>query len=64
LGEILFAAAAQDARAISVAQSIIGPVLQRKRRVKLTRRFRVALNVPAAAIIRRAMGGVADAAID
>jgi hypothetical protein len=63
LGEILFAAAAQDAGAISVAQSIIGPVLHRKRRVKLTRGFRVVPNVPAAAIIRWAMDGVADAAI-
>jgi hypothetical protein len=51
LSEILFAAAAQDAGAISVAESIIGPVLHRKRRVKLTRGFRVVPNVPAAAII-------------
>ena len=63
LGEILFAAAAQDAGAISVAESIIGPVLHRKRRVKLTRGFIVVLNIPAAAITRRAMDDVAYAAI-
>jgi hypothetical protein len=63
LREILFAAATQDAGAISVAESIVGSVLHRKRRVKLTSGFRVVPNVLAAAIIRRAMDGVADAAI-
>ncbi len=63
LGEILFAAAAQDAGAITAAESIIRPVLHRKRREKLTRGFGVALNIPAAAITRRAMDGVAYAAI-
>ncbi len=59
----MFAAAAQQAGAVAAAEGVVGLILRGKRREKLTRGLGVVRDVPAAAIIRWATGGVADVAV-
>ena len=60
---VQFAASAQHASAVAVAQCIVWLKLHRKRREKLTNRFRIPGKVAAAAVVWGATDGVADAAV-